>query len=190
MHQNHTNMKQTIIGTLVGGLLLFIWQFLSWAILDLHRPAQDYTPKQDSILSYLNQHLEKEGGYFLPTVPKGSSADEMQALEKEMTGKPWATIQYHSSYDANMTSNMVRALAVNIVILMLLLRIIQKLTTQTFMEIFALCFLTGIIVFLNTAYTSHIWYKLFDIRAFLIDSLVMWPLVGLWLGWWMGRKTA
>lgn len=190
MHQNHTNMKQAIIGTLVGGLLLFIWQFLSWAILDLHRPAQDYTPKQDSILSYLNQHLEKEGGYFLPTVPKGSSADEMQALEKEMTGKPWATIQYHSSYDANMATNMARGLAVNFVTLLLVIAILKKLSVQSFKEIFYVCLFTGIIIYLNTAYTSHIWYKLFDIRAFLVDSLVMWTLVGLWLGWWMGRKTA
>lgn len=183
-------MKQTIIGTLVGALLLFIWQFLSWTILDLHRPAQDYTPKQDSILSYLNNHLEKEGGYFLPTVPKGSSADEVQALEKEMVGKPWATIQYHSSYNANMGMNMGRGIAVNIVILLLVIRIIQRISSPSFIQIFGICFTIGFIIFLNTAYTNHIWFKLFDIRAFLIDSLVMWGLVGLWLGWWMGRKNA
>ena len=60
-------MKKTIIGTLVGGIILFMWQFLSWTALDLHRSAQNYSPKQDTILSYLSANLEKEGGYFLPT---------------------------------------------------------------------------------------------------------------------------
>lgn len=63
-------MKKTIIASLVGGIIIFFWQFLSNAALDLHRPAQQYTANQDSILNYLSTQLT-EGKYFLPTVPAG-----------------------------------------------------------------------------------------------------------------------
>jgi hypothetical protein len=86
-------MQKSIIGSLVGAMILFIWQFLSWTALDLHRAAQDYTPKQDSILAYLSTNLEKEGGYLMPHTPKGSSFEEAEKLAAKSIGKPWVTIQ-------------------------------------------------------------------------------------------------
>ncbi|MFX5756497.1 hypothetical protein ABTE27_21360, partial [Acinetobacter baumannii] len=66
-------MKKTIVGALVGGIILFMWQFASWTALKLHLPAQGYTAKQDTILQALSANLEKEGGYLLPTAPAGTS---------------------------------------------------------------------------------------------------------------------
>ncbi len=33
-------MKKTIIAVIVGGLMLFAWQFLSWSMLNLHEAQQ------------------------------------------------------------------------------------------------------------------------------------------------------
>jgi hypothetical protein len=41
----------------------------------------------------------------------------------------------------------------------------------------------------KTIIAAHIWYPMFDIRAYLIDAVVSWGLVGIWLGWWMNRRT-
>ena len=57
-------MKKTIIGVLVGALILFIWQFISWGAVNLHSGMQQYTPKQTEILKYLGDNLE-EGFYYL-----------------------------------------------------------------------------------------------------------------------------
>ena len=46
-------MTKAIIGSIVGGIILFFWQFLSHTILNLHKGAEQYTPKQDSIMAYL-----------------------------------------------------------------------------------------------------------------------------------------
>ena len=70
-------MKKILIGGLVGGLLIFIWQTLSWTVLQLHQPAQQYHPKQDSIMAFLNTTIGKEGGYIMPTLPQGSTMDDM-----------------------------------------------------------------------------------------------------------------
>ena len=55
-------MKKSLIGAIVGGIIIFIWQFLSWTLINLHKPAQQYTEKQEAVMAVLNSNLE-EGGY-------------------------------------------------------------------------------------------------------------------------------
>ena len=91
-----TIMKKSLIGAIVGGIIIFIWQFLSWTLINLHQPAQQYTEKQDAVMAVLNSNLE-EGGYFIPAIPENSSwADHKKAMTESL-GKPWATIQYHKA---------------------------------------------------------------------------------------------
>jgi surface polysaccharide O-acyltransferase-like enzyme len=48
--------------------------------------------------------------------------------------------------------------------------------------------LIGLIVFLNSAYTMHIWYQTFDLMAHFLDSVVSWAACGVWLAWWLTRN--
>jgi hypothetical protein len=48
-------MKKVIIGSLVGGLIIFMWQTMSHVAFNLHEPVQQYTAKQDTILHFLNK---------------------------------------------------------------------------------------------------------------------------------------
>ena len=183
-------MKKTIIGALVGGLLIFIWQTLSWTALDLHRPSQDYTAKQDTIMAFLSSNLEKEGGYLLPNVPKGTSMEEATKAGEKMMNKPWASIQYHSAFTTDMNAmymNMARGFVVNILLACLACWLFGKMNHPSFTTIFFGSLVIGIIVFLNTAYTQHIWYKSFDLYAHLSDALVSWGAAGLWFGWWLRK---
>ena len=185
-------MKKSIIGAIVGGLLIFIWQTLSWTVLDLHRPSQDYTSKQDTIMSFLSATIEKEGGYLIPAVPKGTSFEEATKIGESMQGKPWASIQYHKAYEVSMNDmymNMVRGLVATMFMVWLLCWIIGKTGRNSFGTVFIACVFTGLIVFINAPYNSYIWYKIFDVRAHLIDALASWSLCGVWLGWWMSRRV-
>ena len=112
-------MKKVIIASVIGGLILFVWQFLSWTILDLHRPMQNHTPKQQEILSFLGENLE-EGNYLLPTLPVGTSWEEGEKQMKEAMGKPWAEIRYHKAMNTNMGMNMARGFLVDMIVVFLL----------------------------------------------------------------------
>ncbi|MBA4196615.1 MAG: hypothetical protein C0459_03580 [Chitinophaga sp.] len=184
-------MKKILIGGLVGGLLIFIWQTLSWTVLQLHQPAQQYHPKQDSIMAFLNTTIGKEGGYIMPTLPQGSTMDDMNKFGEKVMHKPWAQIQYHKDYKVDMKAmgmNMLRGFLANIVMICLLVWIFSKMGRQSFFTTFLATLFIGIIVFTNQPYTTHIWYELFDIKAHLIDALASWGLCGLWLGWWVNKK--
>lgn len=175
-------MKKLLLGSILGGLIIFIWQFLSFSLLELHRPATQYTPKQEEILSFLNSQFTESGSYALPNYPDNASMEEQQALNKSAEGKPWAVISYHKSLDADMTMNMVRGFLIDIIMVGLLCWIIAKFHDRSYANIVMTALAVGLIVFFNVPYTNHIWFPSFDLNAYLIDAIVPWTLVGLVLG--------
>ena len=182
-------MTRTIIGAVVGGILIFLWQFASWTALDLHRPQQMYTPNQDTILNFLNDQIAADGAFYMPTVPQGASAEENQALYEKSIGKPWAQVFFHKEMKDNMIRNMIRGLLINIITVWLFIWIVGKISKSSFLTVLLAALATGLIVFFNEPYTTHIWFETFDLNASLVDALVSWGLAGLWLGWWLNRKA-
>jgi hypothetical protein len=182
-------MKKTIVAAIVGGIIIFIWQFLSFALINFHKPAQNYTVKQDAIMNFLNSQQLPEGGYFLPNIPDNSTSAQRDLAMKEAEGKPWAIVQYHHTLKNNMVMNMVRGFLVDIIILLLFCWLLKKMGAPRFNTIVVGALVVGLIVFLNAPYTNAIWYENFDTWAHLADAIVSWGLVGLWLAWWFGRSA-
>lgn len=180
-------MKKSLIASIVGGIIIFMWQFLSNAALDLHRSAQQYTPKQDSILQSLTQQLEP-GRYFMPTFPAGATADEAQKVTEAAMGKPWAIVELHKAWPESMTMQLIRSLLTNMVIVFLLCWILQKGSFSSFSSIFLSTLFIGLIAFLAFPYPNYIWYETPGIWAHLNDAWIPYALTGLWLGWYLRRK--
>ncbi|MBS1567555.1 MAG: hypothetical protein JST39_24435 [Bacteroidetes bacterium] len=181
-------MKKLLVGALVGGILIFIWQFFSWGLLNLHGAMQTYTPKQDSVMNYLNTQFSEDGFYFMPNHKPGTSWEDMEKEMKETKGKPWVQLYYHKTMNVDMTSNMIRGLVVNILMVALLCWILMRFATKSFLAMLFGSLFAGLIGFLNIAYTYHIWYQTADLMAYFADAIVSWGLCGLWLGWWLPRK--
>jgi hypothetical protein len=184
-------MKKMIIGAVVGAIIMFAWQFISFGLANFHGPAQAYTDKQDAIMGFLKNQGIKEGGYLMPSAPSTASRAEAEAAMKASDGKPWARIEYHNEAGNNinaMMMNMVRGLLVNIVIVLLFCWIIGKMGAPRFGTILAASVCVGLIGFLNQPYTGFIWYKTFDIWAYFFDAIIAWGLTGLWLAWWLRRE--
>lgn len=181
-------MKKSIIAAIVGGIILFFWQFLSNAALDLHRPAQQYTPKQDSIIAYLNQHLE-EGRYFMPTYPVGTPSEEAQKIMEASSGKPMAIVELHKSFNnMDMRMNLIRSVLTNMLLVYLLVWILSRGNFNSFGSIFLSSLFVGLISFLYFPYATFIWYKTPGIWAEFNDAWIPWALNGLWLGWFLRRN--
>lgn len=182
-------MKKMLIGAIVGGIIIFAWQFLTWGALNLHENQQRYTPKQDSILAYLNTQFNEDGAYMMPTFAPGTSNSEMEKQMKATEGKPWAQVIYHKSMPgmSKMFMNMGRSLIINILVVWLLCWLLVKIPNPSFSTIFLGSLGTGLIVFFNMPYVMHIWFGSFDLTAHFIDALVSWGVTGLWLGWWLRR---
>jgi hypothetical protein len=184
-------MNKTIIAAIVGGIIIFLWQFLSWTVLNLHKASYGYTPNNAAVMTALEANLPKEGGYIIPGLPENASNEDHEKMMKESDGKPWATVQYHKSMEANTTSmikNMARGLIVDIVMVWLFCWILGKINMAGFGTIFTASIFMGFITFFDTAYTNNIWFKWFDVMAYFTDAIASWGVCGLWLGWYLKKK--
>lgn len=177
-----------IIGAIVGGVFIFVWQFFSWSVIDLHRPQQMYTPNQDTILQFLDDQLAADGAFYLPTVPESAGAEEANQLYQKNIGKPWAQVFFHKQMKDNMLRNILRGLLINIVTIWLFVWVVGKISNSSFLTVLLAALATGLIVFFNESYTNHIWFETFDLNASFTDALISWGITGLWLGWWLNRK--
>lgn len=183
-------MKKWIIGSIVGGILVFLWQFLSWTMLGIHNSEVKYTPAQEAIMSQLSSTLKEDGMYMLPTLPSGASREEHEALGKTMNGKPFATITYRTSYEFNMVGPIIRGFLIDLFLVFSLIYILTRGGTPSPTRIFAGSVAIGFFTWLAGPYTGYNWFQLpFNaITGHLIDAIVGWSLVGIWLGWWLNRK--
>ncbi|MEY3422433.1 MAG: hypothetical protein RIR48_2747 [Bacteroidota bacterium] len=175
-----------IIGVVVGGFLVFLWQFLSWAMLNLHGSEQKYTADQDAILQMLSEKLPEEGTYFLPTSPSGTPSEEAQKTMEASSGKPWAQISYHKAMNTNMGMNMLRGFLTDIVAVFLLVWLLGKIPECTMGTSIMASVAVGVIGYLTTEYANSIWFEANSMPD-LIDALVSWTICGTWLGYWMNR---
>lgn len=178
-------MKKLLIGALVGGFLLFFWQFLSWSVLGIHDSMQSYTPKQAEIIKYLDENLD-EGFFYLPTLPAGHSMENLEKLTAESMGKPWAQVYMHKKMEYSMTSNLGRGFAVAFLAVLLLTWVLMKIGKTTLLEILLSCLAIGVMSYLTTSYAVGIWYETITMPD-LIDAIASWGIVGIWLGWWLNR---
>lgn len=183
-------MKKWLIGSLIGAILVFAWQFLSWTMLGLHDSEAKYLPNQDSLLNYLSANIKEDGIYMLPTVPPGSSTAEMEALGEKMNGKAWATVMYKKEYVSDMVMPLVRGFLVDLFIVFCLIYVLTRGGTPPAMRVLAGSVAVGLITFLWGPYMSHNWFQTPTeiLMGHLIDALVAWGVAGIWLGWWLNRR--
>lgn len=176
-----------LIGTAVAGLILFVWQFLSWSLLPLHQSEMAYAPNQDKIMEALNQQITTPGTYFLPNMPPGASQEEQKAYMERSAGKPWAIVSYHQSMEMSMSMNMLRAFAADLLAAFLLIWLLGKMSNPGSQTALLSAVAVGGITYLTFPYLNSIWFKSNSL-GHLADAIVPWALVGLWLGWWMNRR--
>jgi hypothetical protein len=181
-----TIMKKYLVGSIVGGLIVFGWQGLSHMAIGVHADAMKYNSAQDNIMSVLSTNIKEDGAYMIPSAP---TAKERRDMMENMNGKPAATVIYQSSAKVDFTMNLVRTFLVDIFLVISLIYILTRGGTPIARRVFSGSVAFGLASWLWSFYIGHIWASLpwHMIKGDLIDSIVAWALAGIWLGWWLNR---
>jgi hypothetical protein len=178
-------MKRKLLFSLIGAIVIFAWQFLSFAMPNFHKSAATYTPLQDSILQTCVNLGLGEGMYFLGQPdPSLSQAQQKEVMDK-MDGQPWAVLNFHETNAMSMSMNMIRGFLVCFVISFLLFWLFLQQKDPTLMNRLYLSLAVGMIGFFFVPYTNFIWYKAPDIFAYFADAVVPWIILG-----FIGHKMA
>lgn len=178
-------MKHKLLFSLIGAVVIFAWQFLSYAMPNFHKSAAAYTPAQDSILQMCQKQGLTKGMYFLGQPDPSLSMAQQEEEMKKMEGKSWAVINYHETNTMSMGMNMTRGFLVCFVISFLLFWLFLQQKNPTLTNRLLVSLTVGLIGFFFVPYTNFIWYKAPDIFAHFADAIVPWALLG-----FIGHKMA
>lgn len=183
-------MRKLLVPSILSGVILFIWQFLSYGAINLHEQGQRLTEKQDSIMEFLNgQNLEEASYIVHSSAPNSKGPDDMANMEFYQ-GKPWAKVSYHKADNSNMAMNMVRGLLVNFIVGLMALYLLSSMGAMSLVQGCYKGMIIGSIAFLVEPYTNHIWYQSYGIWAHLLDGLIPWSIIGcLYARFWQNKRS-
>lgn len=180
-------MKRLLIFALVGGVTLWFWQFLSYAIVNLHEPASRYTPMQDEILAALAPFALEPGQYYLgQPSPEEVASGGWDAAKYQ--GKPWAVLHWEPVKDSSMVMPIVRSILICILTAGLFYALVRRLRSPSPLNGLTAGVGVGLIGYFFIPYSDFIWYETPGIVAHLIDAVVPWSLVGLLAGKMASRE--
>jgi hypothetical protein len=178
-------MKRQLLFSLIGAVVIFVWQFLSFAIPNFHKSAMEYTPLQDEILQKLDEIGLDEGMYILGMPDPSMTPEEQREAMKEYEGRPWAVLNYQMSNSMDMVMPMIRGFIVCFIISFLLFWIFLQQKEGTLRNRLFISLAIGMIGFFFVPYTSFIWFREPDIWAYLADAIFPWAILG-----FIGHKMA
>ena len=181
-------MKKYLIGSVIGAIIIFAWQGLSWMVMGVHDSSMKYHPAQKEIMDVISANITEDGLYMMPSA---QTKKEQEAMMKEMEGKPWVSVIYHKSFNGDTTMRLIRAFLIDVFLVISLIYILMRGGTVPIpRRVFSGAVALGLAFFLWSPYMGHVWFDLpwHMIKGDLIDALVAWSLCGAWLGWWLNRK--
>jgi hypothetical protein len=64
-------MARTLLAVLLGAAVHFFWGFLSWEILDLHKPSMGFLKNEETVVATISSGASEEKAYPFPGSPDG-----------------------------------------------------------------------------------------------------------------------
>ena len=171
-------MKKHLIFTLLGGTILFFWQFLSHAALNLHADAQQYTPKQTEILDAIAASGLEPGQYILGQPGPTDSPEAWEAAMESLQGKPWGLLNYQTVDHSDMVMPLVRGYIIAFIVAALFFWLIRNMSTMDMKKGLLVGIAVGMISYFLEPYSDFIWYKTPGIVAHLMDGIIPWAVMG------------
>jgi hypothetical protein len=61
--------KSLILGTILGGLMAFVWSSVSWELIGWHEKTMVGFQNEDEVSAVIASHATQDGTYMLPSMP-------------------------------------------------------------------------------------------------------------------------
>jgi hypothetical protein len=76
-------LKSLVLGTIVGGLVAFLWSWVSWGVLPWHEKALLRFQDETEVSAMVTSHTTASGMYLLPgkTPTEGMTGDQKKSAE-------------------------------------------------------------------------------------------------------------
>jgi hypothetical protein len=187
-------MKRLAIASIVGSIILYIYLALAHVLLPIHNTDFSYTPAQDTILRVLKSANLKDEFYLLPAVPPGTSREEQMKAMEAASMQPGALINYYPVFGGESGATFIMSFIYNFIAVLVLCIALatasDKLTTFGQRLWFIMLFV--LFVIFSQIMLEYNWVRIpmHYLKGQIIDLVIGYLLVGVWLAWYYGRLAA
>jgi hypothetical protein len=169
------------LASLLAGLVLFVWGFVSHALLPWYDPAFSAFTDEAAVAAALERTVPSKGLYYLPFDEGDRGSGQLEAFVNVV---PPGT-------SAGIGRQLAVGLLVSVVSAFLVLTLVRRTRPTTYREAVAAFSLAGLVIgFVSHAYYWN-WFQFPDwyTAVTILDTLVGWTLAGAVLGRFLsGRK--
>ena len=164
-------MKRRLVLSVAGGIVLFLWGFISWAILPWHMMVANQFVNEAAVSQVLKENAPQQGVYYLPFSEEDHGPAQVGAFANVL---PQGT-------EMNMGRQMAVSLFTQIIAAFLVLSLMSMTTGLTYGGKVGFFALVGLII----GYVSHVpYWNWFGFTASytlvtILDILIGWTLAGL-----------
>lgn len=164
-------MKKTLLLSVAAGVVLFVWGFISWAVLPWHDMVANKFIDEAAVAQVLKANAPQQGVYFLPFSEQGHGPNQVGAF---------ANVLPHGT-DMNMGKQMAIGLATQIVGAFLVLLLLSQTGRASYWRKVGFVALVGLIIgFVSHApYWNWFGFPASYVLVTILDTLIGWTLAGL-----------
>lgn len=82
-------LKSLVLGTLLGGLVAFVWSTVSWEVLGWHEKTMVKFQNDEEVSAVIASHAPVDGTYILPGAPstEGMSAEQKKTVQAALIAR-------------------------------------------------------------------------------------------------------
>ena len=164
-------MKKNLLLSVVAGIVLFVWGFISWAVLPWHNMVANKFTNEASVAQVLKENSPQQGVYYLPFSEKDHGPNQVGAFVNVL---PQGT-------DMNMGKQMATSVITHIIGAFLILTLLMQTSGLTYWGKVGFVALVG----LTIGFVSHVpYWNWFGFSApyilvMILDTTIGWTLAGL-----------
>ena len=172
-----------LIGGIVGGVVLFIWGFVSHVVLPLGEIGFNTIPDDKLLISVMQNSVRESGLYVFPgyDMSRKMTPEEMKTWEEKYKAGPTGLLVYRSEGGEVMSPKQLFTQFVSVLLAALVAAFLLSLTAASFRKQVIFVTLLGLFSWLTISVPYWNWYGFpADFTtAGLIDGVVGWFLAGL-----------
>jgi VIT1/CCC1 family predicted Fe2+/Mn2+ transporter len=155
-------MNKLIVPALITAVVVFIWMFISWAVIGWHYADVKNLPNGDAIVEQMKASMNEPGIYIYPGQPESGSETEMDELTRKYKAGPLVNFMVYNPAGANPMDPMqfVKSFIIN----------------------FIAAFIAGILLMMTLAQNPSYWRRVIFVMMLGLFAAFVGPFVE-W-NWW------
>lgn len=173
--------KPLALGTLLGGLVLFLWGAIYHVALPFYTGSMQSFTNEEAVAQALAAGAPRPGTYALPHMPAGASDEQRRSVEQRSQRGPLVLAFVRPHGFGSMGPYLARQLAIDVAVALVATLIVLIARPQGFRNRVLLLVLVGLAIWLATSASQWNWYSSGAAFAMaeLAEDLVGLTLVGL-----------